>query len=202
MALTITPYRRNGIGEVSTIGSSKTVACDTAKGFRNIAVGAIIAVSGVNREVDGKVSETVVTITAAVDWSAASEWKYTNPVLSLTGFYYIKHNKSDKPTVTPINRKDSQYTYAARGAGVVREINISGYIQSSTIADVYNNMTILESLADGSQTKEGTCIFAEDVPPRTSYVYITSVNWKYARDQPKWLDVNVNMVECKNKGST
>lgn len=200
MAYTITPYKRDGIGEISAAGDTQLVA-DTARAFRNVAVGATIASSHVSdKTVTAKTDETHINVNATLTFSDES-WHYTNPALELTGIYYIKHTKSDKPTLTPIPGKDADYAYAAIGQGTVREINLSGWIQSSTIADVYKNVTILESLTDGTQTKQGTCTFTEDVPPRTSYVYISSLNWQYSRDKPNWIDVMINMVECKNRRS-
>lgn len=175
MAYTITPYKRDGIGKISANGSTQLVA-DTARAFRNVAVGATISSSSVaNKPVTAKTDETKININTVLTFSAEI-WEYTNPALALSGIYYIKHTKNDKPTITPIPLKDADSAYAAIGQGTLREINLSGWIQSSTIADVYKNVTILESLADGSQTSQGTCTFTEDVPPRTSYVYITSLN--------------------------
>lgn len=202
MAYTITPYKRDGAGKLSTTGSSTTTNCDTLRGFRNVAVGATIYANSTTKTVNSKTDEDTVIVNSAWDLSSAKTWEYINPALSLTGIYSIKHTKTDKPTLTPLPYKDSDYAYAAIGQGTIREINISGWIQSSTIADVYKNVTILESLADGSQTKQGTCTFTEEVPPRTSYVYITSLSWQYSRDKPNWLDVLINMVECKNRGET
>lgn len=202
MAYTITPYKRDGLGTVGTTGTSATVVNATARGFRNVAIGALISATGGNRTVIAKASETSITVSSTVDYDPAVTYEYTNPALTLTGIYHIKHTKSDKPNITPITGKDADYCYATIGNGAIRDIQISGWIRSSTIADVYNNIAILESLADGSQTRQGTCTFTEDVPPRTSYVYITSLNWQYTRDNPKQIEVTINMVECKNRGST
>ena len=202
MAYTITPYKRDGIGTISTVSSSTTITCNTDRGFRNVAVGGTVYNVGYQRTVLTKPDETTITVSPAVDISTPTVWEYLNPALVLTGYYYIKHTKDDKPTAWPRPTKDSDSLFAALGPGVTRDIIISGWIESSTIADVYKNVTILESLSDGSQTTQGTCTFAEDVPPRTSYVYIQSINWKYGNDKPKWLDVMINMIECKNRGST
>ena len=202
MAYTITPYKRDGIGNISTSGSSTTVTCATAQGFRNVAVGAIINVAAVTRTVVTKTSETVVVVNTAVDWSTPVTWEYTNPVLTLTGYNYIKHSKNDKPTVTPIIHRDANIAFVTPATGVVRDIQLSGWIQSTTIDDLYKNATILESLTDGSQCYQGTCVYAEDTPPRTMYVYVTSQSWQIINDKPNWLNVMINMVECKNRGST
>lgn len=203
MTYTITPYNRDGVGTI-TAAASTTTNCSYTRGFRNVAVGATIT-SGTSyadsRTVSSKTDEDTVVVSSA--WTeSAKPWRYQNPALTLTGINYIKHTKNDKPmTQMGIPTKDADYTVCTIGKGTVREIVLSGWIQSSTIADVYKNVTILESLTDGSQTVKGTCTFTEDVPPRTSYVYVTSVNWQYSREKPNWLDVMINMTECKSAGS-
>lgn len=200
MSCTLTPYQKNGSGLLSTSGSSTTTNCDTAQGFRNVAIGATIISGGLTRTVVSKTDEDTVVVNSA--WSLTNAtWTYTNPVLTLSGCFYIKHNKNDKPTLAPIAMKDSNAVYACMGQGVIREIVFSGWIQSATLDDVINQITILESLVDGSQTKQGTCAFTEDTPPRSSYVYLSKVSWQYVRDKPNWVDIMIEMVECKNKGS-
>jgi hypothetical protein len=199
MTYTITQYSRPGMGTL-TAAASTTTNCSYARGFRNVAVGATIVSNSLTRTVSSKTDED--TIVASSSWTlSANTWTYTNPGLVLTGIYSIKHTKNDKPTATPIPTRDSDKVVALMGQGVIRDITVSGWIQSATIGDVYNNISILEGLADGSQTRNGTCIFTEDVPPRSSYVYITSLNWRYSRERPNWLDVTINMIECANRGS-
>jgi len=153
--------------------------------------------------VASKTDEDTVVVSSAWDLSDEYTWEYINPTITFSGIYYIKHTKNDRPLTTMgIPTKDSDWTFCTLGKGVSREIVLSGFIESATVADIYKDATILESLADGSQTYQGTCTFTEDVPPRTSYVYVTSVNWQYNRDKPKWLDIMVNMTECQNRGST
>ena len=41
----------------------------------------------------------------------------------------------------------------------------------------------------------------EDVPPRTSHIWISSIDWIIKRDKPNWVMVLIAMVECKNRGS-
>jgi hypothetical protein len=206
MTYTITPYKRDGGGssnKISTSGSSTTTNCNTARGFRNVAVGATLYANALERTVSSKTDEDTVIVNSAWDLSAGYVWEYQNPALTLSGIYYIKHTKDDRPlTSMGMPTKDADYTFCTIGKGVIREIVVSGFIQSATIADVYTNVTILESLADGSQTYQGTCTFTEDVPPRTSYIYITSASWQYNRDKPTWLDIMINMTECRNRGST
>jgi hypothetical protein len=203
MTYDITPYNRDGEGTI-TATASTTTECSYARGFRNVAVGATIT-SGTSyadsRTVTSKTDENTIIVNSA--WTeAAQPWRYQNPALTLTGIKYIKHTKNDKPlTQMGIPTKDADYTVCVLGTGTVREIILNGWIQSTTIEDVYKNTTILESLADGSQTIKGTCTFLEEVPPRTSYVYITSVSWQYSAERPKWLDVMINMTECRNMGS-
>jgi hypothetical protein len=199
MTYKIAPYEKTGSGELNAAGTTELVA-ENAKAFRNVAVGATLKVNGGTYTVTAKTDEEHLNVNATLTFSNKT-WTYKNPDLELSGIYYVKHNKNDKPTMSPISLKDSDGTWASTGQGVVREINISGWIRSTSLADVYKNATILESLADGTQGRYGTCVYTEEVPPRSSYVWITSLNWQFGRDKPKWLDVIVNMVECKNRGS-
>lgn len=203
MAYTITPYKRDGTGTISTSGSSTTTNCSLTKGFRNVAVGATLYNGATTKTVSSKADEDTVVVNSAWDLTTPVTWEYINPALTLTGIKYIKHTKNDMPGMSMgIPSKDADYTICTLGKGTVREITVNGWIQSATAADLYKNVTILESLADGSQTLQGTCTFTEDMPPRTSYVYISSVNWQYAADEPNCLYVLINMVECKNRGRT
>lgn len=203
MAYTITPYEKKGVGKISMAGTTQVTA-NTARGFRNVAVGATIKSTSIGTggtaTVTAKTDETHINVNVT-DTFAVEDWTYINPVLTLTGHYYIKHSKSDKPTITPITLKDSDYAYGSVGAGVARDVQLSGWVQSATAADLHKAIALLESLTDGSQTRHGTCQFSEDTPVRTSYVYVTSVSWQYGRDKPKWLDVMINMTEVKNRGS-
>jgi len=200
MAYEIQPYEKRGDGEVNATGTTQIVA-EQSKAFRNVAVGATIKIDTTEYTVVTKVNEETVNVNTAVTCSN-KKWKYKNPNLTLSGIYYVKHNKSDKPTLSPIAINDANKAYASTGQGVVRDITLSGFIQSTTMANIYKYATILESLADGTQCRQGTCVYTEDVPPRSSYVWITSLNWQFSRDKPKWLDVMINMVECKNRGGT
>lgn len=203
MAYTITSYEKRGLGKISMSGTTQVTA-NTARAFRNVAVGATIKSTsmgtGGSATVTAKTDETHINVNV-VDTFAAEDWTYINPALELSGIYYIKHTKSDKPTITPITLKDSDSAYGSVGAGVARDIQLSGWIANATLADREKNIAILESLTDGTQTKHGTCVFAEESPARTSYVYVTSISWQNGRDKPKWLDVMINMTECKNRGS-
>ena len=199
MTYKIAPYTKTGPGTVSAVGTTEVVA-GTAKAFRNVAVGATITIDAVAYTVTAKTDEEHINVNQVVTFSGKA-WTFKNTDLELTGIYYVKHNKNDKPTLSPVSLKDADGAWAGTGTGVIREINVSGWIQSSTLTDLYKNATILESLADGTQCRWGTCVYTEDVPPRSSYVWVTSLNWQFGRDKPKWIDVTVNMVECKNRGS-
>lgn len=200
MAYTIASYEKRGVGKISMAGTAQLTA-DTARAFRNIAVGATIKSASLGTAtVTAKTDETHISVNA-VRTFAVEDWTYINPVLTLSGHYYIKHSKSDKPTITPITLKDSDYAYGSIGAGVARDIQLSGWINNATLADRENNVAVLESLTDGTQTRYGTCQFTDESPARTSYVYVTSISWQTGRDKPKWLDVMINMTEVKQRGS-
>ena len=122
MAYTITPYEKKGVGKISMAGTTQVTA-NTARGFRNVAVGATIKSTSIGTggtaTVTAKTDETHINVNVT-DTFAVEDWTYINPVLTLTGHYYIKHSKSDKPTITPITLKDSDYAYGSVGAGVAR----------------------------------------------------------------------------------
>lgn len=198
MAYTITPYERNGSGNIT--GSGTTVTAADAAAFRNVAVGATLKSEGNTRTVVSKTSETVVVVNSSLSVTG-KPWTYQNPALTLSGIYYIKHTKTDKPKLTPISLKDADHAWAYPNSGVYRDIQISGWIANATLADREKNITILEGLMDGTQTRDGTCYYSEESPARTIYVYIGSATWQIQRDKPKWLDVMINMTECKNRGS-
>ena len=203
MAYTITSYEKRGSGKISMAGTTQVTA-NTARAFRNVAVGATIKSASIgaggSATVTAKTDETHINV-SAVDTFAAEDWTYINPALELSGYYYIKHSKSDKPTITPLVLKDSDSSYGSVGAGVARDIQLSGWIANATLAEREKNIAILESLTDGTQTRYGTCQFTDESPARTSYVYVTSISWQNGRDKPKWLDVMINMTEVKNRGS-
>lgn len=200
MVYNIAPYERNGIGNISAAGTTEVVAA-TAGAFRNLAVGATIKSAGLGTEtVTAKTDETHINVSAVHTFSAQA-WTYKNPDLVLSGYYYIKQSKNDKPKVTPIINKDSDQSWAIPSTGVNREIQVSGWINNATVADREKNVTILEGLMDGTQTRQGTCVFTEESPSRTFYVYVSSATWQIQRDKPRWLDVMINMTECKNRGS-
>lgn len=199
MAYTITPYERKGVGTIKCLSGTATTAL-TARGFRNVAVGATIKSEGNTRTVTAKSSETLINVNSA--WVIDGKvWTYQNPALELSGIYYIKHTKTDKPKVTPISLKDSDNAWAGASSGVSRDIQISGWIANATLADREKNITILEGLMDGTQTRHGTCVFAEESPARSIYVYVASATWQIQRDKPRWLDVMINLTECKQRGS-
>lgn len=199
MAYTITPYERKGVGTIKCLSGTATTAL-TDRGFRNVAVGATIKSEGNTRTVTAKSSETLINVNSA--WVIDGKvWTYQNPALELSGIYYIKHTKTDKPKVTPISLKDSDNAWAGASSGVSRDIQISGWIANATLADREKNITILEGLMDGTQTRQGTCVFAEESPARSIYVYVASATWQIQRDKPKWLDVMINLTECKQRGS-
>lgn len=200
MAYTITPYKRDGTGTL-TASTDPTTECSYERGFRNVAVGATLYSDSLSRTVTSKTDENTVEVDSA--WTlSADAWEYINPALVFSKIYYVKHAKNDGGSIVGIPNRDSDYTMGSIGSGITREIILSGFIRSTTIADVYKNITILESLADGTQTIQGTCTYTEDLPPRTMYVYITSISWQYKRDDPLSVDVNVTMTECRNRGST
>jgi len=198
MAYTITPYERKGSGNIT--GSGTTVTAANAAAFRNVAVGATFKSGGNTRTVVSKTSETVLVVNSSLSVTG-KPWTYQNPALTLSGIYYLKHTKTDKPKLTPIALKDADSAWAGASSGVYREIQISGWIANATLADREKNITILEGLLDGTQTRHGTCVFAEESPARSLSVYIGSATWQIQRDKPKWLDVMINMTECKNRGS-
>jgi hypothetical protein len=187
------------VGKIRCLSGTATTALE-ARGFRNVAVGATIKSEGATRTVSAKSSETVLNVNSA--WvNDDKPWTYQNPALTLSGIYYLKHTKTDKPKLTPIALKDADSAWAGASSGVYREIQISGWIANATLADREKNITILEGLMDGTQTRDGTCVFAEESPARSLYVYVASATWQIQRDKPKWLDVMINMTECKNRGS-
>lgn len=198
MAYTITPYERKGSGNVTSSGTTVTAA--GAAAFRNVAVGATFESAGNTRTVVSKTSETVVVVNSSLSVTD-KPWTYRNPALTLSGIYYVKHTKTDKPKLTPIPLKDADSAWAGASSGVYREIQISGWIANATLADREKNITILEGLLDGTQTRHGTVQFTEETPSRTFYVYVGSATWQIQRDKPRWLDVMINMVECKQRGS-
>lgn len=203
MAYTITPYEREGVGKISMAGTTQVTA-NTARAFRNVAVGAIIKSTSIgtggSATVTAKTDETHINVNVT-DTFAVEDWTYQNPALELSGIYYLKHTKTDKPKVTPISLKDSDNAWAGASSGVSRDIQISGWIANATLADREKNITILEGLMDGTQTRHGTCVFAEESPARSIYVYVASATWQIQRDKPKWLDVMINLTECKQRGS-
>lgn len=199
MTYTITPYERRGVGTIQCLSGTATTAL-TANAFRNVAVGATIKSEGATRTVSSKTNESLLNVNSSwvIDGKA---WTYRNPALTLSGIYYVKQTKTDKPKLTPITLRDSDNAWAGASSGVYREIQLSGWIANATLADREKNITILEGLTDGTQTRHGTCQLTEPSPSRTFYVYVSSFTWQIQRDKPKWLDVMINMTECKNRGS-
>jgi len=202
MAYSLTPFIKPGVGHVSTTGSSTTVQASYVKGFRNVAVGALITGNSLSRTVITKTDDDTVVVSSPVDWSTPADidWVYTNPTLTLTGIYYIKHTKNNKPSVIPTTTGDADRALVSRGdSGVYREIQVAGFIQTTTLADLIAAINVLESFNDGTQCliSGRNNVFTEDLPPRSSYVWVTSINWQYSRDKPTWIDITINMVEKK-----
>lgn len=198
MAYTITPHERSGKGLVTANGTSVTVT--VTAGFRNVAIGATFKCEGNFRTVVSKTNETTLVLDLSLVVTS-KPWTYKNPDLILSGIYYVKQTKTDKPKLTPIVTKDSDQAWAAPSSGAYREIQVSGWINNPNLADREKNITILEGMLDGTQTRQGTNAFTEETPNRTFYVYVASATWQIQRDKPKWLDVMINMTECKNRGS-
>jgi hypothetical protein len=200
MTYSLTPYSKTGIGQITVSNVLTTVQSVAVKAFRNVAVGATIVANGITRTVTEKVDEDTIKVSAAWGVSGNYTWTYTNPALVFTGIYYVKHTKNNKPTVTPSTLGDADRAFLSRGEnGVYREIQLSGFIQASSIDEVIKNATILESFTDGTQApaKDRDIVFLEEVPPRESYVWITSASHQISRDKKKWLDITVNMIERK-----
>jgi len=200
MAYSLESYTKDGPDKVSFTSESAVLQATYAKGFRNVAVGATMTFGSYVRTVVAKTDEDTLTVSNVVSTNGTVTWTYKNPALVLSGIYYVKHTKNNKPTVTPSTTRDSDRAFLSRGEnGVYREVQLSGWIQSSSLDEVFKNVTILESFNDGSQAPAvgRNNVYTEDVPPRSMYVWISSASWQFSRDKPKWLDVTVNMIERK-----
>lgn len=200
MVYKIRPFTKNGSGKVSNSALSNTLSCDDDKGFRNVAVGATIITSSGTVTVAVKYSDNTVGLTTSVAWTTKLEWTYHNPDLEFSGIYSIKQSKVGKPTLAPIPLKDSYRTHTSQKDGTYREIQLTGFITSPDQDDLIRNINILEGLVDGLQAR-GNTEFVEDLPVRGSYVYISSITWMISREKPKFIDINVDMVETKFRSS-
>lgn len=199
MTYQLTSYQKTGKGTVTSTGST-TLTCSLSDGFRNVAVGATIISDGNTRTVSSKTSESVVVLNSATT-IAAKGWVYTNPVLTLSNIYFVKHIKEERGSKLSPALQDSNLTLATITSGATRSITISGFINADTVASRELIIAIVEGLNDGSQGISTAYIYTEESPARNMYVFVDSASWELNRDNAGIIDIMLTMTECRNRGA-